>query len=55
MNVLQEAKKVLGVDYCDAVMSHPEYVRETSYVDGASFADPAPESYASSSDPRFCI
>jgi hypothetical protein len=55
MNVLQEAKKVLGVDYCDAVMSHPEYVRATSYVDGATFADPAPESYLSSSDPRFCI
>ena len=55
MNVLQECKKVLGVDYCDAVMSHPEYVRETSYVNGATFADPAPESYASSSDPRFCI
>ncbi len=55
MNVLQEAKKVLGIDYCDAVMSHPEYVRETSYVNGATFADPAPESYASSSDPRFCI
>jgi hypothetical protein len=55
MNVLQECKKVLGIDYCDAVMSHPEYVRATSYVDGATFADPAPESYLSSSDPRFCI
>jgi len=55
MNVLQEAKKVLGVDYCDAVMGHPEYVRETSYVNGATFADPNPETYASSSDPRFCI
>jgi hypothetical protein len=55
MNVLQECKKVLGVDYCDAVMSHPEYVRATSYVDGATFADPAPESYLASSDPRFCI
>ena len=55
MNVLQEMKKVLGVDYCDSVMGHPEYVRATSFVNGATFADPAPESYADSTDPRFCI
>ena len=54
-NVLQEMKKVLGVGYCDSVMGHPEYVRATSYVDGATFADPNPESYADSTDPRFCI
>ena len=55
MNVLQEMKKVLGVGYCDSVMGHPEYVRATSYVDGTTFTDPNPETYADSTDPRFCI
>jgi hypothetical protein len=54
-NVLQEMKKVLGAGYCDSVMGHPEYVRKTSYVDGTTFADPNPETYADSTDPRFCI
>ena len=54
-HVLQQMKKVLGVGYCDSVMGHPEYVRATSYVNGATFTDPNPETYADSTDPRFCI
>ena len=34
-NVLCEAKKALHADYTDAVLGHPEYIRETSYVNPA--------------------
>jgi hypothetical protein len=31
-NVLNEAQKAVQADYCDSVVGHPEYVRQTSYV-----------------------
>jgi hypothetical protein len=33
-NVLNEAQKAVQVEYCDSVVAHPEYVRQTSYVNG---------------------
>lgn len=35
VNVLCEAKKALMHDYTDSVLGHPEYIRETSYVNPA--------------------
>ena len=45
-NVLIEAKKALIEDYAfDSVLSHPEYVRHTSYVDGCNISSGHPEAY----------
>ena len=52
-NVLCEAKKALHADYTDAVLGHPEYIRETSYVNPAdTYATDANENDTST---HYCI
>ena len=55
VNVLGEVHKALGYDDCDPVFGHPEYVRQTSYVDGSVLATTANESYVSSDINYFAI
>ena len=53
-NVLKHAKKTVMPSYCNAALGHPEFVRETSYHNGVTFAGTAAEAYASKDD-QFCI
>jgi len=56
INVLTEAKKALEGDHTDVVLGHPEYVRETSYVNKADFANGVNEEYTmADNDPLFCV
>lgn len=54
-NTLVHAKKVLCGDKCNTTLGHPEIVRATSYHNGASFSNTAPETYADNGREHFCI
>lgn len=61
VNVLTEAKKALEGDHTDVAMGHPEYVRETSYVNGKALTTTANETYTmqhlgqANNDTLFCV
>ena len=55
-NVLLEAGRVLGQFQADdSLLSHPEMVRKTSYVDGSVITTTDNETYPSGKLSRFCI
>lgn len=54
-NVLFEAGKALGQFKTDSILSHPEYVRQKSYVDGVEFTTTINENYPADKLSRFCI
>jgi hypothetical protein len=54
-NVLLEAGRVLGQFQADSLLSHPEMVRKTSYVDGEPIVGISNETYPSGKLSRFCI
>jgi hypothetical protein len=54
-NVLLEAGRALGQFKADSLLSHPEYVREKSYVDGVAITGTNNEKYVSGKLSRFCI
>jgi hypothetical protein len=54
-NVLIEAGRALGQFQADSLLSHPEMVRKTSYVDGNPIVGTDNETYPSGKLSRFCI
>ena len=59
-NVLNEALKAVQVESCDSVVGHPEYVRNTSYVNGlgngaTQITTTENEDYPAGPNVRFCI
>ena len=54
-NTLVHAKAALCGSKCNTALGHPEIVRKTSYVNGASFGDASPEAYTTTDTESFCI
>ena len=54
-NILTHTKAALRGSKCGSTLGHPEIVRATSYHNGNTFANTAPETYSIDGTESFCI